>query len=134
MISEAAIYGIEQHGLGWKHGGPVMKQFEQILSDLNDNGFNNIDDVRGFVLAVSNIHAAITRWLKTAPKEVVEEFTDDISGRVHDEMEELSYYTDIPKQIKNIDASGDPNGYLEEVCNCLNAIYDLFDYHRVIVR
>jgi hypothetical protein len=122
------MQGIEDNGLAWKYNGPKIKQFDDTLARLNDDGFEGEEDAQALTNACHKLAEIIKQWAEKLPKKIREDF-----DRQHEEGLDFMASIDTVAEV----AAGiysDPEEVIEEINAILNDLYDTFDYHRILVQ
>ncbi|UTU09603.1 hypothetical protein CcrBL47_gp317 [Caulobacter phage BL47] len=121
MASAAAIAGIEAHGLSWKYR----------LHGLRAQDFGAL---KGTIESPAHAEKAQAHWDR------IVEAVRLAAGRYQDDaalVDKLIDWADENATVSIVDIDvvyqGDPDAWMDSRFEDLEALYDILDYHRVLV-
>lgn len=123
MASAAAIAGVAVNGLSWKYSIDLQKDVMALVKLRGQIG--TPADAPRLIAAYDRIVATVKKahagWANQPLHEPLGRFID------------LELDSHIVEDI-DIQFGGDPDAMIDAICAALDDLYDIFDYHRVVVR
>lgn len=118
---EAALAGIRDHGLKWKHRLRAARHIKTISEIINKEDFTE-SEYNPLQMAMIAFATSFEEFAKRKGIEL------DYSAE-----EAIEWLKEEPVSAENLEFFDGTTGFIEELRHRLNEIYDFADYHRILI-